>query len=329
VKSSFDTMRFVRAILISGMLTAVPLAASDEGTKLPTVGMAIPVDEVTDAPFQKAFREGLREAGYVDGKSVKLIVRYADGDPKKLKEHIRELVELNVDVLMGDAPQLKEATPTIPIVSPTMSDPVRTGLVASLARPGGNVTGLSSQRYDTDPKLLELTTELLPKLKRLCVVFDDARERDLMAYAESEFRSMARAQGITTCTVPARTLQDIEAAPKAIAAERPQAVLVLASAFIYQQRGRLIGPIASRLPVIAEGRALAEAGAVVSYSVDWPDMFRRSGAYVARILKGAKPGELPIEQPTKFLLVVNLKVAKRLDLQVPQSILVRADEVIQ
>jgi putative ABC transport system substrate-binding protein len=239
------------------------------------------------------------------------------------------LIELDVDVLMGDAPQLKEATSTIPIVSPTMSDPVRTGLVASLARPGGNVTGLSSQRYDTDSKLIELATELLPKLRRLCVVFDDARERNLVAYAESEFRAMAGDRGISLCTVPARTVHDIEAAPKAIAAERPQAVLVWASAFIYQQRPRLIGSIAHRVPVLAEGRALAEAGAVVSYSVNWPDMFRRSGAYVARILKGAKPGDLPIEQPTKFELVVNLKMAKRLDLQVPESILVRADEIIR
>jgi putative ABC transport system substrate-binding protein len=322
-------MRLRRAVLVAGMLAAASLAAADEGTKLPTVGMSIPVDQATDAPFQKAFRDGLREAGYVDGRNVKLILRYADGDPKKLKEHIRELIELDVDVLMGDAPQLKEATSTIPIVSPTMSDPVRTGLVASLARPGGNVTGLSSQRYDTDSKLIELATELLPKLRRLCVVFDDARERNLVAYAESEFRAMAGDRGISLCTVPARTVHDIEAAPKAIAAERPQAVLVWASAFIYQQRPRLIGSIAHRVPVLAEGRALAEAGAVVSYSVNWPDMFRRSGAYVARILKGAKPGDLPIEQPTKFELVVNLKMAKRLDLQVPESILVRADEIIR
>jgi putative ABC transport system substrate-binding protein len=322
-------MRLVRAVLVAGMLMAVSLAAPDEATKLPTIGMSIPVDRATDAPFQKTFGEGLQEAGYVDGKNVRLILRYADGDPKKLKEQIRELVELNVDVLMGDAPQLKEATSTIPIVSPTMSDPVRTGLVASLARPGGNVTGLSSQRYDTDPKLLELATELLPKLKGLCIVFDDARERNLVAYAHSEFGAMARDHGVSLCTVPARTVHDIEAAPKAIAAERPQAVLVWASAFIYQQRRRLIKPIVHRVPVIAEGRALAEAGGVVSYSVDWPDMFRRSGAYVARILNGANLGDLPIEQPTKFELVVNLKMAKRLDLQVPESILVRADEIIR
>lgn len=317
------------ALVVAGMLMTVSLVAADEDKKLPTVGMSIPVDRTTDAPFGKAFREGLQEAGFIDGKNVKLIPRYADGDPKRMHEQIRELIELNVDVLTGDAQQLKEATTTIPIVSPTMSDPVKTGLVASLARPGGNVTGLSSQRYDLDPKLLELAIELIPKLKRLCVLFDDAREPNLAAYAESEFRAIARDRGVTICTIPARTVQDIQAVPKAIAAERPHAAIVWASAFIYQQRRMLIGPIAHRVPVIGEGQELAEAGAVISYAVDWPDMFRRSGAYVARILKGAKPADLPIEQPRKFKLVVNLKMARQLDIKVPESILVRADEVIQ
>ena len=301
----------------------------DESKKLPTVGLAIPVDQSTDAPFQKAFRDGLREAGYVDGKNVTLIVRYANGDPRRLRENIRELVALKVDVLMGDAPPLKDATATIPIVSPTMSDPIKTGLVASLARPGGNVTGLSSQRYDIDPKLLELATELLPRLKRLCVLFDDAREHNLVAYADKEFRSLARNHGITVCLIPARTVNDIQAVPKTVALERPQAALIWASAFIFQQRQTLVGPLARRRPVIGEGQELAEAGAVVSYSVDWPDMFRRSGAYVGKILKGAKPADLPIEQPTKFKLVVNLKAAKQLNIKVPESILVRADEVIR
>lgn len=322
-------MKLVRTILVAGMLSAVPLAAPDEGKKLPTVGIVIPVDQATDAPFQKALREGLQEAGYVDGKNVRLVLRYANGDPKKLNEYIRELVELKVDVLVGDALQLKEATTTIPIVSPTMSDPVKTGLVASLSRPGGNITGLSSQRYDIDPKLLELATELVPKLSRLCVLFDDAREPNLEVYAKKEFGSMARGRGISICTIPARTVTDIRAVPKAIVSERPQAVLVWASALIYQERRMLIGPIAHRVPVIGEGQELAEAGAVVSYSVDWPDMFRRSGAYIARILNGARPADLPIEQPRKFKLVVNLKTAKHLNVKVPESILVRADEIIR
>jgi putative ABC transport system substrate-binding protein len=319
----------VRTILAALLLTGAHLASADEGRKLPTIGLAIPVDPATDAPYQKAFRDGLQDLGYVDGKNVTLIVRYSNGDPAKLREIIRELIALKVDVLTGDAPSLKEATTTIPIVSPTMSDPVRTGLVASLARPGGNVTGLSSQRYDTDPKLLELTKELLPSLKRLCLLFDDTREHNLVNYINTEFRALARDVGVSVRMIPVRTLDDIRAAPRVINQEQPQAVLIWASAGIYQHRHTLIGAMAHRLPVIGEGRELAEAGAALTYSVDWLDMFRRSAAYVDKILKGAKPADLPIEQPTKFKLVVNLKTVKALGIKVPESILVRADEIIR
>jgi len=159
----------VRTILAVLVLAGAQLAVADESRKVPTIGLAIPVDPSTDAPFQKAFRDGLRDLGYVDGKNLTVVVRYSNGDPEKLREIIHELISMKVDLLMGDAPALKEATATIPIVSALMGDPVRTGLVASLARPGGNLTGLSYQRYDTDPKLLELTKELLPGLKRLCL----------------------------------------------------------------------------------------------------------------------------------------------------------------
>lgn len=319
----------VRTILTALALTATYLAFADEGRKLPTIGLAIPVDSATDAPFQKAFRDGLRDLGYVDGRNVTLIVRYANGEPDKLREIIRELIALKIDVLTGDAPTLKEATTTIPIVSPTMSDPVRTGLVASLARPGGNLTGLSSQRYDIDPKLLELTKELQPNLKHLCVLFDESRENNLVNYANNEFRALARNIGVSVCMIPVRTLNEIRAVPGIIGRERPQAALLWASAFIYQHRLTLVGPLAHRLPITSEGRELAEAGAVLSYSVEWPDMFRRSAAYVDKILKGAKPADLPIEQPTKFKLVVNLKTAKALNINVPESIRVRADEIIR
>ena len=151
-------IKFVRTILAVLTLTGGHLASADETPKLPTIGLAIPVDAATDAPFQKAFRDGLGDLGYVDGRNVTLIVRYSNGDPARLREIVRELIALRVDVLWGDARALKEATATIPIVSPSLfGDPVKTGLVASLARPGGNVTGLTNQRYDTDPKLLELT----------------------------------------------------------------------------------------------------------------------------------------------------------------------------
>jgi putative ABC transport system substrate-binding protein len=256
-------------------------------------------------------------------------VRYANGDPAALRALIQELVALRVDVLWGDAPTLKEATTTIPIVSPTMGDPVRTGLVSSLARPGGNLTGLSAQSYEAAPKLLELTKELLPNLKRLSLLFDDSREPNLGNYVNGEFRALATGIGVSVRMSPVRTLDDIRGVPRIIDQERPQAVMIWASAFTYQHRHTLIASVAHRLPVIADGPQLAEAGAVLTYSVDWLDVFRRSAAYVDKILKGAKPADLPIEQPTKFKLVVNTKAARELHIKVPESILGRADEVIR
>jgi len=321
----------VWTILASLALTGAHPAFTDEGRKLPTIGLAVPIDAASDAPYQKAFRDGLRDLGYVEGKNVTFIARYSNGDPAKYREIIRELIALRVDVLWGEALELKEATTTIPIVSPTMDwgDPVRTGLVTSLARPGGNLTGPSSQRNDIDPKLLQFTKELLPGLKRLCLLFDGRRERNLVDYADNEFRALAHDIGVSVCMIPIRTPDDIRAMPGTIDRERPQAVMIWNSPFIFQNSHALVGAVANRLPVLDDIHNSAAAGAVLTYSVDWLDMFRRSAAYVDKILKGAKPGDLPIEQPTKFTLVVNLKAAKALGIKVPESILVRADEVIR
>jgi putative ABC transport system substrate-binding protein len=298
---------------------------------MPRIGLAIPVDRATDAPYQNAFREGLRELGYVDGKNVSLMVRYANGDPAKYRELIQELIAMRVDVLRGEARELREATKTIPIVSPTMDwgDPVRSGLVASLARPGGNLTGPSSQRHDIDPKLLQLTKELRPAAKRICLVFDARPELNLPDYANNDFRGFAREVGLSVRTIPILTLEDAHRVPRIIDQERPQAILVWVSPLIAQQRQILLGPVASRIPVIGNFSGFAAGGAVLTYSVDLIDRFRLSAAYVAKILRGAKPGDLPIEQPTKFRMVVNLKAAETLGIKVPESILVQADEVIR
>jgi putative ABC transport system substrate-binding protein len=322
-------IKFVLAVLAALMLMASHASSADEGRRLPTIGLAIPIDTATDAPYQKAFRDGLRDLGYIDGKNVTFVVRHANGDPTALHALIQELIALRVDVLWGDAPALKEATATIPIVSPTMGDPVRTRLVASLARPGGNVTGLSAQSYEAAPKLLELSKELIPNLKRLVLLFDDSREPNLESYINDEFRPLAHSVGVNVRSIPVRTLQAIRAVPRTIDQERPQAVMIWASAFTYQNRIALIGSVAHRLPVIADGPQLAEAGAVLTYSVDWFDMFRRSAVYVDKILRGAKPADLPIEQPTKFKLVVNVKAAKTVGIKVPESMLAGADEVIR
>jgi putative tryptophan/tyrosine transport system substrate-binding protein len=324
-------IKAVRVICTTVLLAATALASADENRRLPTIGLAVPVDPGSDAPYQQAFRDGLRELGWVDGKNVSLITRYSYGDPAKYREIIRELITLRVDVLWGEARELKEETSTIPIVSPTMGfgDPVRMGLVESLSRPGGNLTGPSSQRHDIDPKLLQLTKELLPGLKRLCLLYDGRPERNLIDYANKEFRALAREYGINVCMIPIRTQEDVEAVPGIIDQQRPQAAIIWISEFMYQRHVALVSPIAHRLPVIGDLKELAVAGAVLIYSVDHVHMFKRSALYVDKILKGAKPGDLPIEQPTRFKLVVNLKTADALGIKVPQSILVLADEIIR
>ena len=318
----------VRTVLAALVLTGAHSVFADEGRRLPTIGLAIPVDAATDAPYQKAFRDGLRDLGYVDGKNVTLIVRYSNGDPAKLRKLIQELIALRVDVLWGEAPVLKQATTTIPIVSATMGDPVKTGLVASLARPGGNLTGVSKQSYDIWPKQLELARELVPNLRRLCFLFDENAEPDALTSA-NEVSALARGAGMTVCTFPVSSLDDLRTALGAIWKERPQLLIVWSSPLMTQHRRMIIDSVAHRLPVITDGQNFAEAGALLTYSVDWLDMFRRSATYVDKILKGAKPGDLPIEQPTKFNLVVNLKTAKALGIKVPESILVRANETIR
>jgi putative tryptophan/tyrosine transport system substrate-binding protein len=210
-----------------------------------------------------------------------------------------------------------------------MGDPAKIGLVSSLARPGGNVTGLSAQGYDTPPKHLELAKELVPGLRRLYVLFEDDAEPGLTAYTDREFRALAGSAGVTLRILPTRTPSDIQAALKTILADRPQAVLLWATPLTIQYRDMILTTIARQVPVISETRQFARAGAVLTYSVDFTDMFRRSAAYVDKILKGAKPGDLPIEQPTKFDLVVNIRIANALGVKVPDTVLVRAQEIIQ
>ena len=318
----------VQGLLITSVAIGPTLSSADEARKLPTIGWCAPVDSATDVPYQTAFRNGLRDLGYVDGENVRLIVRYANGDRTKFRANIRELIALPVDILMTDAPAGVEATKTIPMVSLTMSDPVKTGLVASLARPGGNLTGLSAQSYDIWPKQLELARELVPNLKRVSFLFDTSEEPHALTYAH-EFSELARGTGITVRTLPIASLEDLRGALKTVRKERPQVLIVWTSPLMVQHRRTIIDSVAHRLPVISDARLLGENGAVLTYSVDWLDMFRRGAPYIDKILKGAKPGDLPVEQPNKFKLILNLRTAKALGIKVPESILARADEIIR
>ena len=210
----------------------------------------------------------------------------------------------------------------------TMSDPVKTGLVASLARPGGNLTGLCVQSYELWPKQLQLARELIPALTKIAFLFDTNDEPDALS-SSTEFGRLARDVGMTVVNLPVRSATDIPIAMRSIQNERPQAVVVWISPLLLQNRDSILRAIGHKVPIIGDGRGFAEAGALLTYAVDYPDLFRRSATYVDKILRGVNPGDLPIEQPTKFELIVNLQTAKALHTKIPESILVRADKIIR
>jgi putative ABC transport system substrate-binding protein len=281
----------------------------------------------------KAFEEGLRRLGYRSGENVVVAYRFADGEMERLPALAADLVRLGVDIIFSgnnDATvAAMKATTTIPIVMANGADPVSAGLVASLARPGGNVTGFSSEPGDEIyGKRLELLKETLPNLSRVGILWnpDNAPNQSRL----TSIREATQALGLTLVPAEARTLDALEQAFAAMVRERAQVLLVLSDGVLFNSRGHIAGmAVRNRLPAISAVREYAEAGIFLSYGIDLPDQFRRSAVFVDRILKGAKPADLPVEQPTKFELVVNLKTAKALGLDVPPSMLARADEVIE
>ena len=282
-------------------------------------------------PFDDAFRQGLRDLGYVEGKNVTILPRYAHGDSAQFPALLRELIAFNVDVLfVGHTaiPAAMQLTKTIPIVAPTMDDPVGAGFVASLARPGGNLTGGSMLKLETASKRLELAMEVVPGLRRAELMYEAS---GFQASVANEFRTLAQGFGVTLHPVGVHNLDEIEVALKTMKRNRPQTLFLWGTPMMYVHGGRIIAECASyKVPVISDaGREFAEAGALLSYAANYHEMWKRSAVYVDKILKGANPGDLPIEQPTKFTLIVNLKTAKALGITIPQSILLRADEVIK
>ncbi len=287
--------------------------------------------EAAMAPYHQAFANGLRELGYVEGRNLMLLTRYANGDESRLPLLIDELIKLKVDVLFvssGAIGAAKKATATIPIVCATMNDPVGAGLVTSLSRPGGNLTGVSWQSVDTATKRLELAMELRPKLTHLALLFETGN-RDAQLEVEV-VSNAARKAKITVVTFAVRRLPDVQAAFVSMAKSLPQVLYVVDTPFTTGVRERIAAlALENRVPMISEARTFAEAGGVLAYGAKVTPALKRGAYYVDRILKGAKPRDLPIEQPTEFDLVVNLKSAKALGIQVPESILMRADRVIR
>jgi putative ABC transport system substrate-binding protein len=317
-------------------LGTVPLAAdAQEGPKVPRIGY-LALDLGAFLHVREAFLQGLRDLGYVEGRNIAIEYRSADGKPERLLALATELVALKVDVLFaggGTLPALaaKQATSTLPIVFADAADPLTSGLVTNLARPGGNVTGLFALAAELVSKRLELLKQAVPAASRVAVLWQPGAlgqrtERDMLNAADVA----ARALGVRLQLVAARGPADIDEAFSKMIRERAEALAVFPSSMLFGDRRRVIDLAANnRLPAMYLTRQYVEAGGLMSYAPNVPELFLRAATYVDRILKGANPGDLPVEQPTKFELVINLKTARALGLTIPQSFLARADEVIE
>jgi putative tryptophan/tyrosine transport system substrate-binding protein len=280
----------------------------------------------------EAFRQRLREHGYVEGKNIVIEYRYADGKRERLPDLAAELARLKVDVIVttGAVPVLaaKKASPTIPIVFASSSDPVRSGLVSSLAQPGGTITGLSQMAPDLDGKRLELLKEAFPKIVRVAFLWQAGGMRGNLELTDME--AAAKVLGIKLQSLPVRSLGDLEGAFARAKKERAQALITTTGALIdTQQRQVLDFAVKNRLPAMYPNSEFVEAGGLMSYGSDDKDLWWRAADFVDKILKGTKPADMPVEQATKFEFVVNMNAAKQIGLTIPQKVLARADRVIR
>jgi putative ABC transport system substrate-binding protein len=319
--------------MLAGGLLAAPLSAwAQQAGKVYRVGFLGNSTAALEANLVGPFREGLRDLGYVEGRNVVIEYRWAEGKYERFPALVAELLALKVDVIVTAgtpaALAVKQATTTVPLVMAAVGDPVGTGLIASLARPGGNLTGLSAISPDLEGKRFELLKELLPKLSRVTFLVNPANA--LHAVSEEHAREAAKVLRLRLQFVGVQAEAEFDHAFDAIARERPGAMVVLADRVFLHSRQRVVDFTARhRLPTVYPYRELVDAGGLMCFGANFPDMHRRAAAYVDKIFKGAKPADLPVEQPTKFELIINLKTAKALGLTIPPSVLARADEIIQ
>jgi putative ABC transport system substrate-binding protein len=305
---------------------------AQQPTKVPRIGFLIAVSPSAVSARNEAFRQGLRELGYVEGKSIVIEWRYAEGKPDRLPSLVAELVRLKVDVIVTAGPSstrpAKEATSTIPIVMAQVNDPVGNGFVASLARPGGNITGLSTLAPEISGKQLELLKEILPRLSRVAVFGTSIQPGTAQSLKETELA--AEAFGVQLQYLDVLDPKNIETAFQAARKGRADAVFVLGSPVFNSQRTQVVKlAVESRLPATYPFPEFVEDGGLMSYGVTSTDLFRRAATYVDKILKGAKPADLPVERPKKFEFIINLKAAKQIGLTIPPNVLARADRVIR
>ena len=319
-------------VALGGAAAAWPLAArAQQSGRLRTIGFLGPNTHSAASEWVAALVKRLRELGWTEGRTITIEYRWAEGREERFAEIAAELVRLKADVIVTSGTQAvmasKNATSVIPIVFATAGDPVGSGLVASLARPGGNVTGLATLANELAGKRLELLREVVPSLRRLAIMGNVGNP--YITLELGEVRAAARMLGLEAITLEIRRAQDLASAFEALKSGA-DALYVCTDALVNTHRIRInIAALGERLPTMHGSRDFVEAGGLMSYGPNFPDMFRRTADYVDKILRGAKPGDLPVEQPTKFDLVVNLTTAKALRLEIPPTLLTRADEVLE
>jgi putative tryptophan/tyrosine transport system substrate-binding protein len=325
-------MRRRQFITLLGGAAAWPLAArAQQPAKLPTIGLMVPSTPLIESQRVAAFLQRLRQLGWIENRNVAIEYRWAEGRSERFVEIAAEFVQLKVDLIVASttpaAIAAKQATATIPIVFATVNDPVSTGVVASLARPGGNLTGLSNQLGDTASKRLELLREIVPGLRRLGIWANVGNPGTVLEMGEVQ--AAARTLALEVVTLEIRRAEDIGPAFEG-AKGRMDALYVSADPLANSNRVRINTlALAARLPTMQGIREYVDAGGLMSYGPNIADGYRRAADYVDKILRGAKPSDIPIEQPTKFDLVINLTTAKALGLTIPESFLLRADELIE
>ena len=320
---------FIR--LIGGALAAWPLAVRAQTAKSPVIGFLVPGSQASHGAWVAAFAKRMSELGWTEGRNIAIVYRWAAGDSDRMAEFAAEFVQRKVDVIVSSANGVivaSKATSSIPIVACAFNDPVAIGLAKSLSQPGGNVTGLTVQPSDLASKRIDLLREIVPKMRRLSAVANVAGSGFLQETAS--IRAAAAALSIEADILELRTADDIPPALARLKGRPPDALYVLSEPLVNANKVQILQAVMEeRIPTIFGFREFVDSGGLISYGANFPDLFSRAAEFVDKILRGAKPADMPVQQPVKFDLIVNLKTAKALGLTIPEAFLLRADEVIE
>jgi putative ABC transport system substrate-binding protein len=322
---------FIKVIAGSAATWPLTVGAQQPSRRIPRIGWLVPTPEAEQENLEQ-YRRGMLELGYVEGRTVATTYLYADGEVDRLDKLAATLVAENVDIIVTFSTPgclaAKRATTTIPIVFAASSDPLSTGIVTSLGHPGGNITGLSVMATELSAKRLELLQMVVPSIHSIAVLWDSSNPGTALRVRET--RLAAEQLNVAFLDSGARDLDGLEASFAALSRQRPEALLVTAEPFTRRHRDRILDfTMKNRIPTIYEDSGFVRAGGLISYGPNIPSLFHSAAGYVDKILKGARPADLPVEQPTKFLLIINVRTAKALNLEIPPTLLARADEVIE